>query len=66
MPRIKNIKELKEAIKNLPDNMEIVGYDGGDGYRPVSLYTTDVGEEQAEGREEKIRKGEIKLTISTD
>jgi len=46
--------------------MEIVGYDGGDGYRPVSLYTTDVGEEQAEGREEKIRKGEIKLTISTD
>jgi len=27
---IRNIKELKDAIKELPDDMEVCGYDGSD------------------------------------
>lgn len=31
MPTIKTIKDLKEIIRDLPDNMEIAGYKGGNG-----------------------------------
>ena len=31
MPTIKTIKDLKKIIKDLPDNMEISGYKGGNG-----------------------------------
>jgi hypothetical protein len=34
MGEINNIKQLKELIKDLPDDMPIKGYDGGNG----SLY----------------------------
>lgn len=39
MTAIRTVKELKEVIKDLPDDMEVEGYDGGDRPRPVSLYT---------------------------
>lgn len=28
---IRTIKELKEIIQNLPDDMEVMGYNGGNG-----------------------------------
>ena len=31
MATIKTIKDLKDIIKDLPDNMEIAGYKGGNG-----------------------------------
>jgi uncharacterized protein YceK len=37
--RIKTIKDLKESIKELPDDMPVMGYKGGNGdVCPVSAY----------------------------
>jgi len=41
MSIIRNIKELKDAIKELPDDMEVSGYDGSDQERLISYWVQD-------------------------
>jgi hypothetical protein len=44
MALIKTIKELKEAIKDLPDEMLVEGYNGGDTPTNVTVWTIDKDE----------------------
>ena len=53
--RIKTIKDLKEAIDKLPDDMPVMGYKGGNGdAHPVSAYDSHkwMSEEEIEELEE--------------
>jgi hypothetical protein len=61
------IKKLKEIIKDLPDDMEVFGYKGGNGdLHSVSIYTTDKYEGEEE-KKQRLEKGiPVSLTIDVD
>ena len=60
MSRISTVKELKELIENLPNDMEVIGYDGSD--RDCSINTWILKADEVE--DDSFTKDV--LTISTD
>ena len=61
------IKDIKKIIENLPEDMEVFGYNGGNGdLLPVSFYTSTKHEGKEE-REERIKSGKkATLIVAVD
>ena len=65
---ISTIKELKDIIKDLPDDMEVTGYNGGNGdlVQLSSWFTSDEDLNEEELKDSHPNGFKATLVISTD
>ena len=51
---VRTVKELKEYLKNIPDDMSIGGYKGDDSLHQVAVYPTDYKSDGIDKKENLI------------